>query len=437
MPRPLLLTAALTLTACGGPSGDRAMEPTQPEAGRPAMDELAAEYVQLVLALGEHDDGYVDAYFGPPEWREAVRAETPSLDDILQRAAAARRALPGRTGEDAARAAFLEPQLAALETRARMLQGARYSFDEESRLLYGAVAPTLPEEHFAERVRALEGMLPGEGELPPRLEAYRERFTIPSDRLDAVFQAAIAECRRRTLEHVELPPEESFRIEYVVDKPWSGYNWYEGRFHSLIQVNTELPIRLERTIDLACHEGYPGHHTYNALREWRLAGDKGWVEHTVYPLYSPLSLIAEGSANYGIDLAFPGDERSRFEAEALAPLAGIDPAAVPDYYRILAVVDQLSFAGNEAARRYLDGEIDAAAAADWLQRYALYSPDRAAQRVRFIDTYRSYVINYNLGKQTVAEWVERGDPSPAERWTRFADLLASPRLPGDLLADGS
>lgn len=38
---------------------------------RPASDvnALAERYVRLVLALGQHDRDYVDAYYGPPEWR--------------------------------------------------------------------------------------------------------------------------------------------------------------------------------------------------------------------------------------------------------------------------------------------------------------------------------------------------------------------------------
>ncbi|MEZ5332496.1 MAG: hypothetical protein R2991_10690 [Thermoanaerobaculia bacterium] len=437
MPRLAFGALALLLVGCAGPTDEHDPMPTSPqEEAATSLDDVAAEYVRLVLALGEHDDGYVDAYYGPAEWREELRTDTPPLEAILERATAARRSLPrGGDGDTSLRVGFLDHQLAALETRVHMLQGETYTFDEESERLYGAVAPTLSEESFAGRIEELGGMLPGTGDVLPRLEAFRERFTIPPDRLDAVFQAALTECRKRTGAHLTLPPGERFRIEYVTDKPWSGYNWYQGGFESLIQVNTELPIRLERAVDLACHEGYPGHHTYNALREWELVDGKGWIEHTVYPLYSPLSLIAEGSANYGIDLAFPGEERARFEAETLAPLAGIDPGAVPEYYRVLDLLDHLSFAGNEAARRYLDGEIDASAAAEWLQRYALYAPDRAAQRVRFIDTYRSYVINYNLGKQIVREWVERGDASSDERWQRFGDLLSSPRLPSDLLAD--
>jgi hypothetical protein len=36
------------------------------------MNDAAKTYVNLVLAMGEHDADYVDAYYGPPEWREAL-----------------------------------------------------------------------------------------------------------------------------------------------------------------------------------------------------------------------------------------------------------------------------------------------------------------------------------------------------------------------------
>jgi hypothetical protein len=99
------------------------------------------------------------------------------------------------------------------------------------------------------------------------------------------------------------------------------------------------------------------------------------------------------------------------------------------------LVDQLSYAGNEAARRYLDGQIDAAAAVDWLEKYAMMPRPRAEQRVKFFDQYRSYVINYNLGKDLVRAYIERrtrGDQSPRKKWTEFAALLSSPRLPSGL-----
>ena len=129
------------------------------------------------------------------------------------------------------------------------------------------------------------------------------------------------------MQHVTLPADEHFTVEYVTNKSWSGYNWYQGGFRSLIQVNTDLPIYIDRAIDLACHEGYPGHHVYNALLEKHLVKDRGWIEFTVYPLFSPQSLIAEGTANFGIEVAFPGRERVEFEQATLFPAAGLDPSS--------------------------------------------------------------------------------------------------------------
>ena len=82
----------------------------------------------------------------------------------------------------------------------------------------------------------------------------------------------------------------------------------------MIQVNTDLPIFVDRAIDLACHEGYPGHHVYNVLLEKALVRDRGWPEYQVYALFSPQSLIAEGTANYGIEVAFPPADRAGVRA---------------------------------------------------------------------------------------------------------------------------
>ena len=89
-------------------------------------------------------------------------------------------------------------------------------------------------------------------------------------------------------------------------------------------------------------------------------------------------------------------------------------------------MDRLSYAGNEAARRYLNGEIDRKAAAAWLTRFALMSPPRAEQRTRFMDDYRSYVINYNLGKDLVRQHVEARAGAGADRREAMGGVRAAP-----------
>jgi hypothetical protein len=404
------------------------------------MAQIAHEYVRLVLAMGQHDKDYVDAYYGPADVKAQADAAHLSLDDIGKTVNTVEewlRGVPaeGRDELSRLRHQYLEKQLSAMAARVQILKGARMSFDEESKALYDAVAPTYPESHFQAVLDRLDQRFPGSGPLVGRYDAWRSAFVIPREKLDPVFKAAVAACRERTLKHVTLPPQESFTVEYVTNKSWSGYNWYQGGFKSLIQVNTDLPIYIDRAIDLACHEGYPGHHVYNALLEQHLVKDRGWIEFTVYPLFTPQSLVAEGTANFGIEVAFPGHERIEFERSTLFPLAGIDPSRAAEYYEVQALVDELSYAGNEAARQYLDGRIDRDAAAAWLERYALMPRDRAAQRVRFFDQYRSYVINYNYGKDLVRRFIEsRGGTAdrPDTRWQEFEKLLSSPRLPSGL-----
>ena len=415
----------------------------------PAADpyrSVAEQYVKLVLAVGQHDADYVDAYYGPAEWRKeaeaskkplaAIDAQAAALEQEFAKSAGLAAPLPkGAAGELwMLRRQYLARQLAALRSRVAMLQGAKMTFDEESRALYDAVAPTIPVSEFEAVLKQLEAKLPGTGTLIDRYDRFKQAFIIPANRVDRVFQEAIRGCRGN-IPSVGLPMNERFTVEYVTGKSWSGYNWYQGDFKSLIQVNTDLPIYIDRAVDLACHEGYPGHHVYNVLLEKNLVKDRGWIEYTVYPLFSPQSLIAEGTANYGIEVAFPMASRLLFERDVLFPLAGLDARRVVEYYTVLGLVERLSYAGNEAARQYLDGKIDRAGAVAWLEKYGMYTKPRAEQRVKFIEQYRSYVINYNLGRDLVRAYVERKmgrDRTPMRRWREFEALLSSPRLPSGL-----
>jgi hypothetical protein len=314
-----------------------------------------------------------------------------------------------------------------------MAAGSRLAFEDESRTLFDAVAPVVDAAYLSDLIIEIQRLVPGEGDLSDRVNQFRSRFIIPSERLADVFDAAIEECRRRTLEHMPLPADESFTIEYVTDQPWSGYNWYQGSSHSLIQINTDLPIYIDRAIDLGCHEGYPGHHTYGVLMETELVDARGWIEFALSPLYGPLSLISEGSANYGTELAFSDQERGAFEKEVLFPLAGLGVEEADRYHELRDALEDLRYAEVVIARDYLDGDKTRAEAIVWLREYALLSEERASQRIRFFDTYRSYVINYSFGRDLIEKYlVARAGADRALQWREFQGLLSRPMSPSDL-----
>lgn len=422
----LVLLAALLLAGCvsAGPAGE-------------SLDMIARDYVKLQLAIGEKEEGYVDAYYGPPEWQAEARTRAATLPDLVARAGVL--AVRLRSVADSRldpmerrRRDFLLAQLKAASTRLAMMQGAKLAFADEAEGLFGVRPELKPLSAYDPVLARLERLVPGQGALADRIDAFQERFTVPSDRLKPVFDAAIAECRRRTIGHIALPPGERFTLEFVTGKSWGGYNWYKGRSTSLIQVNTDLPTRISRAVDLGCHEGYPGHHVYNALLEEKLARGRGWVEYTIYPLYSPQSFIAEGSANYGIELAFPGEEKLRFETETLYPLAGLPTGDAAAYSALQEAMKDLAGARFTIARDYLEGRIDRARAVELVRKYQLVSKARAEQSVRFTEQYRSYVINYGLGLDMVRSAVERAGTGPAERWAAMEKLLSEPTLPRDL-----
>lgn len=409
------------------------------------MNNIAEDYVRLVLNIGQYDADFVDAYYGPEDWRSGLKTDltfdstaykelSTQTDELLNELES--------LGEykadelETLRFRYLYKQLLACKTKIFMLNGVLLPFDEETKALYDASAPVHNDEFFQSAIAELDKILPGKGDVAKRLNDFKMKFVVPTDKLKDVFNAAIKECITRTLEHIKLPEQESFKVEYVKDKPWGAYNWYKGNFYSVIEVNTDLPIFIDRAVDLAAHEGYPGHHVYNVLLESNLAKKRNWPEFKVYALFSPQSLIAEGTANYGIPMAFPGDERIKFEKEVLFPLAGLNPDEADLFYKVLELQKNFSYSGNEAARNFLDGKWTREQTVEWLMKNALRTKDSADKYVSFIEKYRSYVINYNLGMDIVKDYIERNggtENNTAKRWELFEHLLSTPQTPGGLV----
>jgi hypothetical protein len=424
------LAAALTLAAPALASAGQT-----PASG--ALDKIAVSFVHLTLEAGQREDGYVDAYYGPKEWEAAAKAN-PRPVSVLRKEAdklqadLAKVADKSLSPDERRRKAFLKGQLRAAQTRLAMIAGEKFSFEDEAEGLF-SVRPVLkPLKSYDPILARIEKLVPGKGDLAARVDAFQNKYVIPTDKVDAVMKAGIAACKAKTEQHIKLPADERFDMEFVTKKPWSGYNWYKGNAHSLIQINTDLPIYISRALDLGCHEGYPGHHVLNAMLEQKLTKGKGWVEFSVYPLFSPQSFIAEGSANFGITLAFPGQAKTDFERDKLYPLAGLDPASAKAYGELQDAKGALASASNTVAADYLGGRMTKEQAVQALMKYSLYSRGGAEKRVSFIETYRSYVINYNIGQDMVRDHVYRAGKSQDARWKAMERVVSEPTTPADL-----
>ncbi len=420
--RLIALIAALLVTACA--------------AQRPDVNALAESYVRLSLEIGAHEEGYIDAYYGPPEWKGQAEARARTTDEIKADADALLASLADAQahGADEAaqrRAHALGVYVASARFRLDMIDGTRIAFADEAERLFGLRPRLRALESYDPALADIEMLAPGEGSLALRVQALRDRYIVAPERVAAVMQAAIAECRRRTGAHLALPANEHFDFELVKGQSWGAYNWYKGDNRSLIQVNTDLPFNVGGAIGLGCHEGYPGHHVQglNAERNYR---ERGWVEDSVMPLFSPAGPLDEGGGNFGVELAFPGEEKYAFEQSVLFPIAGLDPETAPAYAALREALKKLEGASLTVQQMYLDGQIDRARAVALIQKYGLVSEERAAKSLDFADQYRSYVINYVSGEGLVRAYVDRAGEDVAARWRAYESIYALPTVPADL-----
>lgn len=418
------LTPIFFAASCGGGAGA-----PPPAAPRPGLDAIAESYVKLVLAVGRHDAQYVDAYYGPAALKTEADAGQPvPIPELLSRTRALLTQVRS-AGEPADRRRFLEKQLVAVEGHLRRLGGESMTLDQECKTLYDADAPHHDVAEFQAAQEALEKIVPGKGPLAQRLEALRRAAYVPHDKVEGALRAALECARKATAPLVSLPPGEDFTTVLVDHKPWGAYNWYLGGFKSRIELNTDLPVEANRLLETMCHEGYPGHHVYNALLESKLVVGKRWVEYTVYPLYSPQSLLAEGSANAGIDVVMTRDERRRALRETMAPASGVPVDAILAVDAIHDAMKPLRYVNGEAARMLLDEHKSEAEVAAFIEKWGLATHERALKSIDFAKTYRSYVFNYTLGQDVVEKWIGDGP----DRAARFFDILSRPVVPSDLM----
>jgi hypothetical protein len=413
-----LLVVGLGLVGC------RRQEAVSP------LDSMAERYLGLCVALGERDPDALDFYVGAAGPVAAMRRAPPKLAAIAAQAAGLRDEIassePGLRGEvERRRAEFLERQLDALRLRAEMLAGKTLTVDEESRVYFGVTTPEDTEAADRVRLRAeLAKELGGAEGLAQRYSLFERGFVVPPARVPAVFEAALGQCRAATLRHVVLPAGEGVEVQYVSHKPWSGYSTYRGKGRSVIEINMDFPLTVDRLLDLACHEGYPGHHVFNTLREQAMVERAHAPEWEAQLTFSPQSFVSEGAASYAGAMAFSPEERLRVERDVLFPLAGLEGRDVARYLTVERLVEQLESAEPGIAREYLDGRLEYERAAEAFERETLMEQPDAL--LLYLNEYRSYMLTYTVGRRMVERGVERGGASVEERWRRYEALMVGP-----------
>ena len=173
------------------------------------------------------------------------------------------------------------------------------------------------------------------------------------------------------------------------------------------------------------------HHTFSSLLEQNYLQQLGWVEFSIFPLFSPQGIIFEGSGNFAEKVAFPGAEKTEFLKDVVGPIAGVGEVDYATHSALADVRTKMRYAGIEAARKFLDGEWDRRKTEDWLTKYALVSPASIESWFGFTERYRAYRINYVLGEDLVENYVRQENPDADKEgdWEALAKLLSYPPAP--------
>lgn len=398
------------------------------------IDPISHEYLALSFAIERLFPGFVDAYFGPPEIREAAQAGAdPDPEELLARAIALGDDVAAGSYPDS-RKVFLIAQIRTMATICRRLADQPLDYVDEVRACLDIEPAYTPESVFEAAISELNGLLPGEGDVRERMIAWRAGYVVGTEAAGKLIALIEAETRRRTEAFVQLPEGDGFEVAFVSDKPWSGYNWYLGNYRSRVDVNTDLPIHAHELTALIAHEGYPGHHTEHALKEQTLFRERGYGEHAIQLINTPECVVSEGIATLAESIVFPGDDGPRWQAEKLYPVAGIagDPEREAKVAEARAVLRAVG--GNAALRLHAEGRSEDEVV-DYLMRYGLRSEPEARQSLRFIadPLWRPYIFTYHVGRDLLGRWL---DLAPADqRRARFVTLLREQIVPSGIAAE--
>jgi hypothetical protein len=390
--------------------------------------DVPLEYVRLGLRFDRLESGFVDAYTGDPRLRAQVQEEPAPTPQLLRDQARALLRELDSAGLAEDRADFLRGQLTGLECTARKMSGEPVAFADEVRSYFQVDAVLGDPAVYAAAHAELDVLLPGGGSLAERYAAHRRREECPPDRLEAAVHALSSALRDRVRGRYGLPEVETVRYEVVTDKPWSGFNYYEGDYRSRVAINADLPHRLSALPHLVAHESYPGHHTEHCRKERGLVERADRVEHTVFLVNTPECLMAEGLADLGVQASI-GDGWGAWSAEILGDLGLRFDGDLAE--RLAVAAAPLNRVRQDAAVLLHDRGAGTDEVVAYLERWSLVSTERAAQQIRFLThpLWRAYTSTYVEGFDLLSRWLaDRPDDQPvADRFVRLLDEPLTPR----------
>ncbi|KKN51145.1 hypothetical protein LCGC14_0625650 [marine sediment metagenome] len=392
--------------------------------------DFGKKYLLLCLRMNKIIEGYVDAYFGPKGLQETINHEEAISPKSLMNSCKMLSYELRSQDFVSRRMRFIQKTLDAMETSIDIVMGKEIPYLHRVQKLYDIKPELIDDSIFFNAAEKLNLLFEGRGNLIERIAASRKEREVPYDKIKYFYQKAMKILRKRTKEFFPklLPIQEELSLSIVTNQPWSAYNWYLGNYNSRIDINTDLPVIWTNLLPLAAHEGYPGHHTHNVVREKLLYNERNWFEHSILLVPTPAAVISEGIGNTGIDSLFTPREKAKIALDNLCP--------IPDQEDLELNIAQNSawkafggFSGNIAIHAHVDEWSDEKLI-NYGMKFEIYSENRIKQQLKFIrdPLWSTYVFNYFIGEKLIKKKYGE-NPSIDD----FKKLLTHPFLPSDLI----
>lgn len=415
-----------------------------------ALNAMAQQFVDLTLCKSRYDETDIQWFTEGPFWRRTSMRYSReykilpdyeigdmkhgrSLEDILNEAACLQQNLElyrkTATPQEMNRVDYLIDHVLNLHTRTRLLLGEKMPYDEMSDKMFGLVAPSYDYNQFNDVLEELKEVLPGQGTIQDKIWKFREKITIPTDKLLKVMADCTQAFHDMSMQNMSLSGNSMPRVRVrQLPNPnmaflsiLFGYDYnhleYERNFNSAYRWTAE------NVLECIGHEMEPGHLTYYEKRLQTMI-DTCWPEMGVISQYSSSSAFTEGSARYVIELCFDRsmERQLDFEREYIFRNAGLDIGlveAMPLWHKYSEIA---GFAKLEATRKVWDGAYTREEALAFLKKYAFVDKDATESTIDNLSEDEAHFVSHDYAREVVREYFNNTATTVQEQWQLYERL---------------
>ena len=360
----------------------------------------AERFVTICGEIGNYTEkmtgvSVVDAFTGPEEFHPKKQSKDKTPTDLVHDIHLTFDALRDEI-DDPTRLEYMMGELHSLNVVVDWVAGKEMSYSDLVEGLFHITLKRFPENDLDRNIQLLEERIsefPGDD-----LRDKVTRFGAEGETTGEALQNLIEnELQQKSLEVGQMfrdqiyskmgasVPDNGVQYEAVRNKPWSGYNWYQGGFKSLNQFNIDSKFNKHSLLNVIYHE-YE-HHVSNLWREKAYLNSKN-LELSIVLLHTGRCVISEGTADCAKEFLSVVDDSPR--------------ALVDDTLYLLR-----RMVGINAAIMLNDEGKSAEEAVDYMVNRGLRKLEAAQQSLNFISPtskdgklnfFAPYIFTYFLGR---------------------------------------